>query len=268
MTSLIENFVERVEFNSYEDFFKNFKLKYDDDLNFGFDVVDRYAEIDPDKRALVWTNDDDENHTFTFKDMKEYSNRTVNLLKKLGIKKGDAVMLTLKNRYEWWICMVALHKLGAVAIPATHMLKLHDIDFRLKQAEVKAIISVEEDSLLPDYEEAEKELDWDLKKLVIETDREGWINFNEAIKEESPVYERPTGDENPMADEIFMIYFTSGTSGLPKMVSHRHTYALGKILAKCCGRRNPPHSIRYRLGKSRLGKHIRSMDCRNSYFHI
>ena len=138
-------------------------------------------------------------------------------------------MLTLKNRYEWWFCMVALHKLGAVAIPATHMLKLHDIDFRLKQAEVKAIISVEEDSLLPDYEEAEKELDWDLKKLVIETDRDGWINYNEAIKEESPVYERPAGDENPMADEVFMIYFTSGTSGLPKMVSHRHTYALGHI---------------------------------------
>ena len=229
MTSVIEDFVERVDFNSYEDFVENFKLKYDEDFNFGFDVVDKYAEIDPDKIALIWTNDEDEKHVFTFKEIKEYSNRTVNLLKSLGIKKGDKVMLTLKNRYEFWFCMVALHKLGAIAIPGTHMLKLHDIDFRLKNAEVKAVISVEEDSLLPDYEEAEKELDWDLKKLVIECDRDGWINFNKAIENENPVYERPTDEEKPMADEVFLIYFTSGTSGLPKMVAHRHTYALGHI---------------------------------------
>ena len=229
MTSLIGDFVERVDFDSYEDFYKNFKLKYEDDFNFGYDVVDKYAEIDPDKIALIWTNDNDENHTFTFKDMKEYSNRTANLFKSLGIQKGDKVMLTLKNRYEWWFCMVALHKIGAIAIPATHMLKLHDIDFRLKQAEVKCVVSVEEDTLLPDYEEAEKELDIDLKKLVIETDRDGWINFNKALEEQSPEFERPTGEENPMADEVFLIYFTSGTSGLPKMVSHKHTYALGHI---------------------------------------
>lgn len=229
MTSLIGNFVERVDFNSYEDFKKNFKLTYEPDFNFGFDIVDKYAEIDPDKVALIWTNDEDENHTFTFKDIKEYSNKTVNLLKGLGIKKGDKVMLTLKNRFEWWFCMVALHKIGAIVIPATHMLKLHDIEFRLKQAEVKAVISVEEDSLLPDFEEAEKSIDWDIEKLVIDTDRDGWINFTKAIEQESPVYERPTDDENPMADETFLIYFTSGTSGNPKMVSHSHTYCLGHI---------------------------------------
>ena len=229
MTSVIGDFVERVDFDSYEDFFKNFKLKYDDDFNFGFDVVDKYAEIDPDKIALIWTNDNEEKYTFTFKDMKEYSNRTANLFKSLGIQKGDKVMLTLKNRYEWWFCMVALHKIGAIAIPATHMLKLHDIDFRIRQAEVKCVVSVEEDTLLPDYEEAEKELEIDLKKLVIETDRDGWINFNKAIEEQSPIFERPTGDDKTYAEEIFLIYFTSGTSGLPKMVSHKHTYALGHI---------------------------------------
>ena len=229
MTSVIGDFLERVDFNSYEDFYENFKLKYEDDFNFGFDVVDKYAEIDPEKIALIWTNDYDEKHTFTFKDMKEYSNKAANLFKSQGIKKGDKVMLTLKNRYEWWFCMVALHKIGAIAIPATHMLKLHDINFRLKNAEVKLVVSVEEDSLLPDYEEAEKELDIDLKKLVIETDRDGWINFNKAIKEQSPVFERPTGEDATKADDIFLIYFTSGTSGLPKMVSHKHTYALGHI---------------------------------------
>ena len=143
MTSVIGDFVERVDFDSYEDFFENFKLKYEDDYNFGFDVVDKYAEIDPDKIALIWTNDHDETHTFTFKDMKEYSNRAANLFKRLGIKKGDCVMLTLKNRYEWWFCMVALHKIGAIAIPGTHMLKLHDIDFRLSQANVKMVVSIE-----------------------------------------------------------------------------------------------------------------------------
>jgi len=229
MTSLIGDFVERVEFNSYEDFYENFKLKYNDDFNFGFDVVDKYAEIDSAKIALIWTNDNGETHTFTFKDMKEYSNKVANLFKRLGITKGDKVMLTLKNRYEFWFCMVALHKIGAIAIPATHMLKLHDIDFRLKNAEVKLVVSVEEDQLLPDYEEAEKELDIDLKKLVIETEREGWINFNEAIEKESPIFERPTGEEATHADDIFLIYFTSGTSGLPKMVAHKHTYALGHI---------------------------------------
>ena len=232
MTSVIGDFVERVDFDSYEDFFKNFKLKYDDDFNFGFDVVDKYAEIDPDKIALIWTNDNEEKYTFTFKDMKEYSNRTANLFKSLGIQKGDKVMLTLENRYEWWFCMVALHKIGAIAIPATHMLKLHDIDFRIRQAEVKCVVSVEEDTLLPDYEEAEKELEIDLKKLVIETDRDGWINFNKAIEEQSPIFERPEGDEKTYAEEIFLIYFTSGTSGLPKMVSHKHTYAYLDIRSK------------------------------------
>ena len=226
MTSVIADFVERVDFDSYEDFYKNFKLTYEEDYNFGFDVVDKYAEIDPEKIALIWTNDYDEEHTFTFKEMKEYSNKAANLFKRLGIKKGDCVMLTLKNRYEWWFCMVALHKIGAIAIPGTHMLKLHDIDFRIKEANVKMVISVEEDSLLPDYEEAEKSLGIDLKKLVIETDRDGWINFNEAIEKESDVFERPTGEDKTYAEEIFLIYFTSGTSGLPKMVSHKHTYSL------------------------------------------
>lgn len=229
MTSLIEDFVERVDFESYEDFYENFKLKYNDDYNFGFDVVDKYAEIDPEKVALIWTNDEGEFHEFTFEDMKKLSNQAANLFKKLGIRKGDGVMLTLKNRYEFWITMIALHKIGAIAIPATHMLKFKDIDFRIKQAEIKMVVTVEEDELIQDYEKVEKGLDYDLQKLVIERDFDGWTNFNEAIKNESEVFERPEGDENPMADEVFLIYFTSGTSGLPKMVSHRHTYGLGHI---------------------------------------
>lgn len=229
MTTLIGDFVNRVDFKSYEDFYENFELKYNEDYNFGFDVVDKYAEIDPEKVALIWVNEEDEEHIFTFEDMKKYSNKVANLFKRLGINKGDKVMLTLKNRYEFWFCMVALHKIGAIVIPATHMLKLHDIDFRLKKANVKLVVSVEEDDLISDYNTAAEELGIDLKKLVIERDIDGWINFNKAIEEESDVFERPTGEDATKADEPFLIYFTSGTSGLPKMVAHKHTYSLGHI---------------------------------------
>ena len=229
MTTLIGDFVNRVDFKSYEDFYENFELKYNEDYNFGFDVVDKYAEIDPEKVALIWVNEEGEEHIFTFEDMKKYSNKVANLFKRLGINKGDIVMLTLKNRYEFWFCMVALHKIGAIVIPATHMLKLHDIDFRLKKANVKLVVSVEEDDLISDYNTAAEELGIDLKKLVIERDIDGWINFNKAIEEESDVFERPTGEDATKADEPFLIYFTSGTSGLPKMVAHKHTYSLGHI---------------------------------------
>lgn len=229
MTTLIGDFVNRVDFKSYEDFYENFELKYNEDYNFGFDVVDKYAEIDPEKVALIWVNEEGEEHIFTFEDMKKYSNKVANLFKRLGINKGDKVMLTLKNRYEFWFCMVALHKIGAIVIPATHMLKLHDIDFRLKKANVKLVVSVEEDDLISDYNTAAEELGIDLKKLVIERDIDSWINFNKAIEEESDVFERPTGEDATKADEPFLIYFTSGTSGLPKMVAHKHTYSLGHI---------------------------------------
>ena len=229
MTTLIGDFVNRVDFKSYEDFYENFELKYNEDYNFGFDVVDKYAEIDPEKVALIWVNEEGEEHIFTFEDMKKYSNKVANLFKRLGINKGDKVMLTLKNRYEFWFCMVALHKIGAIVIPATHMLKLHDIDFRLKKANVKLVVSVEEDDLISDYTTAAEEVGIDLKKLVIERDIDGWINFNKAIEEESDVFERPTGEDATKADEPFLIYFTSGTSGLPKMVAHKHTYSLGHI---------------------------------------
>ena len=141
MTHLIGDFVERVEYNSYEDFKKNFKIKIPENFNFAFDVVDKYAEIDENKMALVWTNDE-ESHSFTFSELKKLSNQTANFFKSLGIKKEDKVILTLKNRYEFWISMVALHKIGAIAIPATHMLKRHDIHYRITNAEIKAVISV------------------------------------------------------------------------------------------------------------------------------
>ncbi|MDL2270990.1 AMP-binding protein [Methanobrevibacter sp. OttesenSCG-928-I08] len=228
MTSLIENFVKKVNFDSYEDFKDNFELKIPEGFNFGFDVVDKYAEIDPDKIALIWTNDE-EKHTFTFADMKEYTNKAANLFKSYGIKKGDKVMLTLKNRYEFWFSIIALHKIGAVVIPATHMVKLHDIKFRIENANIKMIVSVEEDQLIPDFNQAEEELGINLTKLVINKDLDGWHNFTKEIEEMSSEFERPTGSEKTNNDDIMLIYFTSGTTGLPKMVEHDFLYPLGHI---------------------------------------
>ena len=150
MTSLIGNFVNRVDFKSYKDFYDNFEFTVPKDFNFGFDVVDEYARIDPEKIALIWC-DDNEKRVFTFTDMKKLSNKAANFFKSQGINKGDAVLLTLKNRYEFWICMTALHKIGARAIPNTHMVKLHDIVYRVENASIKMVVSVEEDQLIPDY---------------------------------------------------------------------------------------------------------------------
>ncbi|MCQ2972372.1 MAG: AMP-binding protein [archaeon] len=228
MTHLIGDFVERVEYNSYEDFKKNFKIKIPENFNFAFDVVDKYAEIDENKMALVWTNDE-ESHSFTFSELKKISNQTANFFKSLGIKKEDKVILTLKNRYEFWISMVALHKIGAIAIPATHMLKRHDIHYRITNAEIKAVISVKEDVLLPNYESVEEELGIELIKIVAGDYEEGWIPFMDSIAEFSEEFERPTGEEATRNDSTLILYFTSGTSGEPKMIEHTHLYPLGHI---------------------------------------
>ena len=230
MSTLIQNFVNRVDFESYDDFYNNFEFTIPKDFNFGFDVVDEYARIDPEKRALVWCDDNTEKE-FSFLDMKKLSNQAVNFFKAQGIKKGYSVMLTLKNRYEFWIIMTALHKLGAIAIPTTHMVKLHDIIYRVEKASVKMVCTVEEDSLIEDYEACEKELGIELKKAVVGyLDIPGWINFNKEITSYSKEFERPVGEERTHEDETFLIYFSSGTSGNPKMVAHAHTYAISHLI--------------------------------------
>lgn len=228
MTTLIKDFLNQIEFNSYEEFVDNFKINIPDNFNFAYDVVDKYAKIDPNKIALIWTNDN-ENITLTFKDLKKLTNQTANFLKSLGIGKEDKVMLTLKNRYEFWISIVALHKIGAIAIPATHMLKEHDIEYRIKKANIKAVMSVEEDQLIPDYESVEKKLGIELIKTCVNSKIDGWYYFKEAISKFSEEFERPTGNEGTTNDSTLLIYFTSGTSGEPKMVEHTHLYPLGHI---------------------------------------
>ncbi|MDR2966356.1 MAG: AMP-binding protein [Methanobacteriaceae archaeon] len=235
MSSLIKEYVNRVDFDSYEDFKNNFKFKIPENFNFAFDIVDKYAEEDPEKIALVWCNDADEDVTFTFNDMKNYSNKVANLFRSIGVEKGDAVMLTLKNRFEFWFSMMALHKIGAIAIPATHMLKVKDMTYRIKSAEVKMILSVDEADLIKDFEESEKQLNLQLKKIFVgdkkgEKEIKGWLNFTKEIKDMSTDFKRPSGDEATNNEDPLLIYFSSGTTGQPKMVKHNYIYPLGHII--------------------------------------
>ena len=201
-------------------------LDYPDNFNFGYDVVDRIAEENPQKRAMVWCNVEGEEHIFTFSDIKKYSNKMANIFAQNGIKKGDAVMLVLKRHYEYWFAAVALHKLGAIMIPATHMLTEKDFAYRFKAAGIKAVVATTQDQV-PERIRAALAVTGQSPKLwSVQKQAEGFENITEAMEKASDNWERiPTLATDPM-----MLYFTSGTTGEPKGVIHEHTYPLAHIV--------------------------------------
>lgn len=230
--NLLEKYVNRVVFESYEDFAENFNFIIPENFNFAYDVVDYYALHDQHKRAIVWCDDNGGEMILTFGDIQKYTNKTANVFKKFGIKKGDFVLLTLKSRIQYWYCILALHKLGAVAVPATHMLTKKDLIYRIDRANIKMAVSVFDDNLLEQYE-----LAWESVSHVLETravvddaDRAGWINFNAEVESASEVFDRPTGDQATRNEDISLLYFSSGTAGQPKMVQHNHIYPIGHII--------------------------------------
>ncbi len=221
----------RTDFKSYKEFKKDFKIDVPQDFNFAFDIMDELAQQKPDERALVWCNDKGEERTFTFLELMQESNRAANLFVSSGIKKGDFIMLTLKRHYEYWISALALHKIGAVIIPATHMLTVKDFIYRFTAANVSGIITTGENDILGIIDEAESGLPQPLKqKIVVRGEKEGYINYKEEIAKQSTIFERPTGEEATTAQDNFLLYFTSGTTGYPKMVIHNYAYPLGHIL--------------------------------------
>ncbi|MGZ7095497.1 MAG: AMP-binding protein [Methanobacterium sp.] len=232
MSSILNKFVPRVEFESYEDFKENFRINVPDNFNFAYDVVDDYAENIPDKIAMVWCDDHDNDRVFTFANMKYYGDKAANFFTSCGIKKGDTVMLTLKARYEFWFCLLGLHKIGAIAIPATHMLRSEDIIYRVEQAKIKMVVCIAEDGVPEYFDEADKELKGFklIKAIVGHEDREEWLNFRKEIEDAPLEFERPTGDEKTVNDDTSMVYFSSGTTGLPKMIQHDFNYPLAHIV--------------------------------------
>jgi acetyl-CoA synthetase len=226
---MLTDFVDK-EFNSYQDFLENFQVRVPENFNFAYDVVDHLAQTKPNKVAIVWYNENGETKTFNFKDLKYYSDKAANLFKNIGIKKGDPVMLILKRRYEFWFCLLALHKLGAITIPATHLLTTNDIIYRNNAADVKMIVTVNEEEVIEHIEKAEHQSPSLKTKVLLGGARDGWVDFDSGLKNASEVFDRPSGELANTNHDISLLYFTSGTTGHPKMVQHNFTYPLGHIV--------------------------------------
>ena len=227
---ILEKYLKKTEFTSYEDFLKNFEIKIPSNFNFAYDVVDETAKLSPDKVAMVWCDDTGNERTFTFGDMKLYSDKAANFFKNTGIGKGDPVMLILKRHYEYWFCTLALNKLGAITIPATHLLSTKDIVYRNNAADIKMIVCVPDSEVITHIEEAEIKSPTLKHKVMINESRKGWLNFTEEIEKSSSDFTRPAGKDATVNDDIMLLYFTSGTTGMPKMVNHDFIYPLGHIV--------------------------------------
>lgn len=201
-------------------------LNFPDNFNFGYDVVDVIADETPDKKAIVWCNTENEEHIFTFSDIKKYSNQIANVFQDVGISRGDRVMLVLKRHYEYWFAAVALHKLGAVMIPATHMLTKSDYIYRIKTSKVKAIVCTAQDEVPGKITSALEEAEMTAQLWCVQEDVAGFQNLTSAMQEADSKFERV----ETLATDPMMIYFTSGTTGYPKGVIHDYTYPLAHIV--------------------------------------
>lgn len=225
---MLERFLNQTSFCSQEDFIENLHIKVPENFNFAYDVMDVWAEEEPDKLAILWVNDQGETIRSTFKDLKEQTDQTASYFLSLGIKKGDMVMLMLKRRYEFWLTMLALHKIGAAAIPATHLLTDKDIVYRIRRAGIKAIICAGEENIINHIQKA---LPVSRKvNVLVSVGPLVPKGFHDFKKEwmNAPKFSRPENVNTN--DDIMLMYFTSGTSGEPKMVAHDFTYPLGHIV--------------------------------------
>lgn len=224
---MIERFLKQTVFTSQEDYAEHLEFIIPEHFNFAYDVMDAWAAEKPEKEALLWTNDEGECIRFSFADIKEQTDRTAAYFSQLGIGRGDMVMLILKRRYEFWLAMLALHKLGAVAIPATHMLTKHDIVYRNTRAGVKAIVCVGEEYVMSQVKAALPESP--SVEILVSVGPKKDEAFHDWHSEwmEAPAFVRPeTVNDN---SDTMLMYFTSGTSGEPKMVAHDFLYAMGHL---------------------------------------
>ncbi len=196
------------------------------DFNFAYDVVDEIASKEPERRAMLWCNDKGEEHTFTFGDIKRYSDKTANLLASKGLKKGDTVLLILKRHYEFWFVVLALHKLGVIGIPATNLLTKKDLVFRFNASGAKAVFCTVDGEVAEHVEASLPESPTVSLKFSVRGSRDGWIDFDKELEGASEEWSRV----DTKATDTMLIYFTSGTSGMPKMVAHDFSYPLGHII--------------------------------------
>jgi acetyl-CoA synthetase len=225
---MLEKYLQQTEFADFEDFKANYKLIVPDNFNFGYDVVDAWAAKAPDKRALLWTNDQGECREFTFGELKKYTDQTASYFQSIGIGKGDIVMAILKRRFEFWFTIIALHKIGAVIIPATHLLTKKDLVYRNNAADIKAIIAVGEETIINHVNDAMPESP--SVEMLISVGKivpEGWHDFHRGIETAAPFTPIANVNKN---DDPLIISFTSGTTGNPKMVLLDCVYPLAHII--------------------------------------
>ena len=227
---MLAKYLKQTEFSSYEDFKENFEIIIPENFNFAYDVVDETANKTPDKIAMVWCDDKGSEATFTFGQMKYFSDKAANFFKSVGIRKGDPVMLILKRHYEFWFCTLALNKIGAITIPATHLLSTKDIVYRNNAADIKMIVCIPDLLVIQHIEESETKSPTLKHKVLIGETREGWLNFTDGIEKSSEKFVRPVLNKATLNSDIMLLYFTSGTTGMPKMVNHDYIYPLGHIL--------------------------------------
>ncbi len=243
--NLLKDFVD-IDFDNtnYESVKSQFNIKIPENFNFAYDVVDKYAELEPQKRALVWCDDNGSSFEMTFLEMSEKSKMAANFLVNHGIKKGDHVLMILRRRWEFWPILLALHRIGAVAIPATNQLLAKDIEYRLNAAKVNMVICLDEKHIFDEIN-AVRPLTKTVDNFVIvrsieaktsaesEADNlqtDGWIEFHGEFENSSKEFARPTGEKATQNSDAMLLYFTSGTSGQPKMVQHNFLYPLGHII--------------------------------------
>ncbi|MDR0442995.1 MAG: AMP-binding protein [Treponema sp.] len=239
--TLLDKFLPKTEFESYEDFYKNFSVNVPENFNFAYDVIDVLAERKENERALQWCDEKGAEASFTFGDMKKLSDKAANVLRAAGIGRGDPVMLILKRRWEYWPVLLALHKLGAVAIPATHLLTTKDIVYRCNAADIKGIICVDDPDLIQRIDEAETTVRSSVSHLRYKAfvrsvhnpkdfnpaKSASWTDFSPLLESASSDFKKP--DAANSNEDIMLLYFTSGTTGMPKMVQHNFAYPLGHI---------------------------------------
>ena len=228
--NLAYKFLEKTEFESYEDFCENLKIKIPENFNFAYDVMDEYARLEPDRLALIWCNDQGEEKFITFGELKKYSDKTANVLKAQGIKKGDKVMTILRRRYEYYFMVWGLSKIGATYIPSTDQLTEKDLIYRNNSGEVKMIIACNRPDIIKHVESSLHASPTVEKLMLVGGQREGWVSYDDELEAASSEWTRPMGEESTTNQDIMLIYFTSGTTANPKMALHDFTYPLGHII--------------------------------------
>ena len=228
-----------------------YRLKWPENFNFGYDVVDDIAANEPDKRAMIWCNPQGEERIYTFADMKRLSDKTANYFLSLGIKKGDKVLVILKRHYQFWYVITALHKIGAIIVPATFMLTKMDLEYRINSASIKVAICTDQNGVPEALDSAEDIPSLEIK-MIVNHPREGWRFFDEEMESASEKLER----QDTKATEPMLMYFSSGTSGYPKMVLHDHLYSLGHLLTAKHWHNVDPDGIHFTIADTGWGKAV------------